>query len=97
MRRRPIQSVTGAAAVAALLTSSCGEVLGVDEYGVVGVLPPATAVPAPGAELWQPVGEIDDPYGRFSRQERDFQIVGRQLVVAVGGAIRDLPVVTPAA
>ena len=44
---------------------------------LVGVMPPDTALPSPGAALWRPLGQMEEFHGRFSRSERDFITLGR--------------------
>lgn len=45
---------------------------------IVGVMPPETNVPSTRAELWRPVGYLED-YERsaYGREEREFQVVAR--------------------
>jgi len=45
---------------------------------IVGVMPSATNVPSTSAELWRPVGYLED-YERsaFSREEREFRVIAR--------------------
>ncbi len=45
---------------------------------VIGVMPPDTAVPSPRAELWLPVGYLEEyETSEFGREEREFTVVGR--------------------
>lgn len=44
---------------------------------IVGVLPRGVRAPSPEAELWIPVGDPGKETGEFSREERDFQVIGR--------------------
>ena len=44
---------------------------------VLGVVPNGEGFPSPLADLWLPVGRIDDPHGRFGREERDFRAIAR--------------------
>ena len=56
-----------------------------DLVTVVGVLPPGAELPNREAELWLPVGKVEERFGPFGREEREFTVLGR-LAAGVGVA-----------
>lgn len=59
--------------------SAVGDTLRLDGrvVTVVGVMPPETAMPSSGVDIWVPAGRFEQNAGRFDRDERDFEILGR--------------------